>query len=192
MPPPNNSTLPASVKCRCMPSSSPLSTFYGTFPAFDVLVGFALDERVAAELTGQENKQAVEQTPRFQIKYQLRERRINLVFHGGRARIAVRDQGIGMDQKEMRQIFQKFYRTRRAEQSGEKGTGIGLSIVEQIVVHHGGAIEVASRPGEGSCFTLVMPPGAPAAVVGAAGAVGALEAEAAAEAGLAGPAATRA
>jgi len=76
---------------------------------------------------------------------------------GERVRIAVKDQGIGMDQKEVRQVFQKFYRTRRAEQSGEVGTGIGLSIVEQIVTQHGGAISVESRPGIGSCFTVDLP-----------------------------------
>ena len=38
-----------------------------------------------------------------------------------------------MDKKEVGRIFEKFYRTKRAEQSGEAGTGIGLSIVEQIV-----------------------------------------------------------
>jgi signal transduction histidine kinase len=75
----------------------------------------------------------------------------------GRLRISVQDQGIGMDQDEVKKIFQKFYRTRRAEASGEKGTGIGLSIVEQIVTHHGGKIEVTSQPGRGSCFTLVLP-----------------------------------
>jgi len=75
----------------------------------------------------------------------------------GRIRVAVQDQGIGMDQKEVRRIFEKFYRTRRAEQSGEAGTGIGLSIVEQIVTQHGGSIDVVSSPGKGSCFTLVVP-----------------------------------
>jgi signal transduction histidine kinase len=75
----------------------------------------------------------------------------------GHIRISVQDQGIGMDQKEVRKIFQKFYRTKKAEESGEAGTGIGLSIVEQIVSQHGGTIEVKSRPGEGSCFTLVLP-----------------------------------
>jgi signal transduction histidine kinase len=75
----------------------------------------------------------------------------------GHLRISVQDQGIGMDHKEVRQIFQKFYRTKKAEASGEAGTGIGLSIVEQIVTQHGGTIEVKSRPGQGSCFTLVLP-----------------------------------
>jgi signal transduction histidine kinase len=71
--------------------------------------------------------------------------------------IAVKDQGIGMDQKEVRQIFQKFYRTRKAEESGEAGSGIGLSIVQQIVEQHDGRIEVTSQPGAGSCFTVVLP-----------------------------------
>jgi len=62
-----------------------------------------------------------------------------------------------MDEAELRSIFKKFYRTARAEASGEAGTGIGLSIVEQIVVHHGGRMEVSSRPGAGSCFTIVLP-----------------------------------
>jgi signal transduction histidine kinase len=65
----------------------------------------------------------------------------------GRLRLAARGQGIGRGQKE--------------EQSGEAGTGIG-SIVAQIVSHHGGSIEVASAPGQGSCFTLVLPGGAAA------------------------------
>ena len=75
---------------------------------------------------------------------------------GEELRVSVRDQGIGMDSKEIKNIFKKFYRTQRAEQSGEVGTGIGLSIVEQIVTHHGGRMEVTSEPGKGSCFTMVL------------------------------------
>ena len=78
-------------------------------------------------------------------------------LQGDRLRLSVKDQGIGMDAKEIRQIFQKFYRTKRAEASGEVGTGIGLSIVEQIVHQHGGTMEVSSEPGKGSCFTVVLP-----------------------------------
>jgi signal transduction histidine kinase len=76
---------------------------------------------------------------------------------GSHVRISVQDQGIGMDQKEVKQIFRKFYRTKKAEESGEAGTGIGLSIVQQIVEQHGGEIDVVSEPGKGSCFTLVLP-----------------------------------
>ncbi len=72
-------------------------------------------------------------------------------------RLSVKDQGIGMSEKELKNIFRKFYRTKKAEASGVAGTGIGLSIVEQIVTHHGGRIEVTSRPGAGSCFTIVLP-----------------------------------
>jgi two-component system phosphate regulon sensor histidine kinase PhoR len=75
---------------------------------------------------------------------------------GDRVRLSIEDQGIGMDKKEVSRIFEKFYRTKRAEQSGEAGTGIGLSIVEQIVIQHGGAIHVESEPGKGSRFTLVL------------------------------------
>jgi signal transduction histidine kinase len=76
---------------------------------------------------------------------------------GDELRISVKDQGIGVDSKELKSIFQKFYRTKRAEASGETGSGIGLSIVEQIVKVHGGKIEVASEVGKGSCFTVVLP-----------------------------------
>jgi signal transduction histidine kinase len=74
----------------------------------------------------------------------------------GELRLAVRDQGMGMDSREVKQIFKKFYRTKRAEASGEVGTGIGLSIVQQIVAHHGGRVDVTSAPGKGSCFTMVL------------------------------------
>jgi signal transduction histidine kinase len=76
---------------------------------------------------------------------------------GNEVRISVRDQGIGMDERELNNIFKKFYRTKRAEASGEVGTGIGLSIVEQIVTQHGGRIEVSSKPGQGSTFTITLP-----------------------------------
>ena len=104
------------------------------------------------------------------VKYspQRTEVTVRAACEGGHVRIAVRDQGIGMDHKEVKQIFRKFYRTKKAEESGEAGTGIGLSIVQQIVEQHGGAIEVVSQPGAGSCFTLVLPAAAAATVSAAA------------------------
>jgi signal transduction histidine kinase len=92
------------------------------------------------------------------VKYSPPDTQITVAcrLESGQLRLSVADQGIGMDAKELRQIFRKFYRTKRAEASGEAGTGIGLSIVEQIVLHHGGKMEVTSQPGHGSCFTVVL------------------------------------
>jgi signal transduction histidine kinase len=85
----------------------------------------------------------------------------HVIVSGGRTRGEVRlwveDQGIGMDKHEVKRVFDRFYRTRKAEATGEAGTGIGLSIVEQIVTQHGGSILVDSTPGKGSRFTLVLP-----------------------------------
>jgi signal transduction histidine kinase len=92
------------------------------------------------------------------VKYSAAETEIHVtaVVSGGELRLAVRDQGIGMDAQELKSIFKKFYRTKRAEASGEVGTGIGLAIVEQIVTHHNGRMEVTSEPGTGSCFTIIV------------------------------------
>ncbi|MGH9629873.1 MAG: CHASE2 domain-containing protein [Bryobacteraceae bacterium] len=93
------------------------------------------------------------------VKYSPAETTVTIraYVEGPNLRLSVSDQGIGMDEKELRNIFKKFYRTRKAEASGEVGTGIGLSIVEQIVAHHHGRMEVISAPGKGSCFTMVLP-----------------------------------
>lgn len=93
------------------------------------------------------------------VKYSPAETLVTVTAHRKDSflHVSVRDQGIGMDEKELRSVFQKFYRTKKAEESGEAGTGIGLSIVEQIVHHHGGRMEVTSTPGKGSCFTMVLP-----------------------------------
>jgi signal transduction histidine kinase len=92
------------------------------------------------------------------VKYSPADTEIHVssMVAGGELRMAVRDQGIGIDAQELKSIFKKFYRTKRAEASGEVGTGIGLSIVEQIVSHHKGRMEVTSEAGKGSCFTIIV------------------------------------
>jgi signal transduction histidine kinase len=93
------------------------------------------------------------------VKYSPAKTRVTVTggLDKGRVRVSVEDQGIGISAKDARRIFEKFYRTETAEKSGEKGTGIGLSIVEQIVTQHGGSIAVASEVGKGSKFTVSLP-----------------------------------
>ena len=74
-----------------------------------------------------------------------------------RVSISVRDCGMGIDPREQRAIFQKFVRGNAAKKAGIKGTGIGLSMVQQISEALGGEIRLESQPGAGSTFTIVLP-----------------------------------
>jgi signal transduction histidine kinase len=73
------------------------------------------------------------------------------------AMIQVVDQGIGIDPKEKKKIFEKFYRIPTRENERTAGTGLGLALVFHIVNAHGGHIEVESVPGRGSTFSIYLP-----------------------------------
>jgi len=69
--------------------------------------------------------------------------------------VKVEDNGVGMNQKTMRQICDPFFTTKRSK----GGTGLGLAIAYRIIEEHGGDISVTSKPGEGSKFTIRIPTG---------------------------------
>lgn len=76
--------------------------------------------------------------------------------HLGRVELTVADRGIGLSARERRQIFEPFYRGRRARERA-KGTGLGLAVVRAIAEAHGGSISVAPREAGGTVFTLDLP-----------------------------------
>jgi signal transduction histidine kinase len=65
--------------------------------------------------------------------------------------ICVRDQGPGIPEEDIDKIFNPFFTTKEA------GTGLGLSVVHQIVTHHGGTIKTERNPDRGMTFSLVIP-----------------------------------
>ena len=69
--------------------------------------------------------------------------------------IAVKDTGIGISEKEMPRIFERFYRCDPSR--SESGIGLGLSLARAIARAHGGDISVFSKPGQGSTFTVTFP-----------------------------------
>ncbi len=74
-----------------------------------------------------------------------------------RYQLTVKDNGIGMNRKQRKKIFRKFYRINTGEAHAAEGLGIGLSFVKMIVDAHKGSIDVQSEPGKGSCFTITLP-----------------------------------
>jgi two-component system phosphate regulon sensor histidine kinase PhoR len=73
--------------------------------------------------------------------------------------IRVRDTGIGIDPQHLPRLTERFYRVDKGRSRSVGGTGLGLSIVKHILAHHGGRLEVASTPGEGSTFSALLPAG---------------------------------
>ncbi|MCW2797405.1 ATP-binding protein [Nocardioides sp.] len=75
----------------------------------------------------------------------------------GSVEISVVDQGIGIPEKEIDRIFERFYRVDPARHRSTGGTGLGLSIVKHVAATHGGEVRVWSVEGQGSTFTLSLP-----------------------------------
>lgn len=75
---------------------------------------------------------------------------------GGRARISVADNGVGIEEKHLPRIFERFYRVDKARSREKGGTGLGLAIVKHIAQLHGGEVSVASTPSKGCTFTITI------------------------------------
>jgi two-component system sensor histidine kinase SenX3 len=82
---------------------------------------------------------------------------VTIRLDGDEMSIAVADQGIGIEAKDLDRIFERFYRADRARSRATGGTGLGLAIVKHIATNHGGHVEVTSTAGVGSTFTLRLP-----------------------------------
>jgi signal transduction histidine kinase len=80
---------------------------------------------------------------------------IGSALRNGEARLWVRDAGEGIPVGEQDQIFRRF--SRRRNRRSSEGAGLGLAIVRAIAEAHHGRVEVDSRPGEGSTFTITIP-----------------------------------
>src|SRR5436190_3259756 len=71
--------------------------------------------------------------------------------------LSVKDNGIGIEKKQLKKVFKKFFRIRKEDTYTSKGFGLGLSFVKKIVAAHGGKIKVESVLGKGSNFTIELP-----------------------------------
>lgn len=71
-------------------------------------------------------------------------------------RIIFEDDGIGVDEKNLSRLFERFYRVDKGRSRSKGGTGLGLAIVKHAVLFHGGNITVTNRPEGGLRFDLLL------------------------------------
>lgn len=93
-----------------------------------------------------------------------------VVTHGAEVAVVVEDSGVGIPQRDVGRVFERFYRADRGRAAKTGGTGLGLSIVRNVAVNHGGRVELTSQEGVGSTFSMILP---------ISGAIGALDSTAA-------------
>jgi two-component system phosphate regulon sensor histidine kinase PhoR len=93
------------------------------------------------------------------LKYSVSEPQISVRLEedANKVVLKVADKGIGIPVEYKKKIFEKFFRVPTGDVHNIKGYGLGLSYVESVVRSHRGLIEVSSRPGEGSVFTISLP-----------------------------------
>ena len=93
------------------------------------------------------------------IKYSAGRKRVSvrLVENDGHVEVSVSDQGIGIPAEDSEKIFEAFFRSPAAVRHDPKGVGLGLKIVKHIMDAHGGTIDLRSKPGKGTTFTLKLP-----------------------------------
>jgi signal transduction histidine kinase len=130
----------------------------------------AIGKQIALEVSLAEGMEPIEADPTLlrqavsnlldnAVKYTSPGGRVNVWADQarGRQRISISDTGSGIAPADQARLFEKFARSRRKDDGGERGAGLGLAIVKSIVDQHSGRVTVDSRLGAGSTFTIDLP-----------------------------------
>ena len=139
----------AVARCRAIAEAGGISLSTATHPGLWV-VGDA--EQLEAAVTN---------LVQNAVAYSEPGARVAVTTHAadGRVEIRVSDNGIGISEADQARIFERFYRVDADRSRASGGTGLGLSIVKHVAHAHGGDVNLWSRPGQGSTFTLRLPAG---------------------------------
>ncbi len=136
----NNKHLFQNDNIRIHPPEGELPTLRVNLPLFDMMLMNLLTNAVKYNNSLQ---------PTVDVDFEIHPRKLIIRFE---------DNGIGIEKKELRKIFRKFYQVGRAEDMSAKGSGLGLYLVQNIARVHKWKVEAQSRGiGKGSTFSLTLP-----------------------------------
>ncbi len=124
-------------------------------------IEIVFDSNCVAQINGDRNQitMAIHNLIENAINYSPEGTRVAITIRdaGEICEVSVSDQGIGISEKDLERIFERFYRVDPARSRLTGGTGLGLSIVKHIITNHGGDVSVWSKEGAGSTFTIRIP-----------------------------------
>lgn len=117
------------------------------------------NEKVYVKINQEKFQRVIDNLISNALKFSKDSDRVSVVLSEGKNDVVVKvqDQGMGIPANLLPHIFDSFSKAGRTGLRGEQSTGLGLSIVKQIVESHSGSIEASSIEGEGSVFTIVLP-----------------------------------
>lgn len=126
-----------------------------TFPD----TNFELNNQISEELPLDKNlmETLIKNLCENSVKYGSSEIKINISSHSKNLKIEIIDNGSGIEKKELKHIFEKFYRIQSNNIHNTKGLGLGLYFVKNIVTKYHGHIDVSSRPKAGTTFKISIP-----------------------------------
>ncbi|AZA81969.1 sensor histidine kinase [Chryseobacterium lactis] len=126
-----------------------------TYPQTD----FRFENKVSNQLPFDKNSMEtiIKNLSENSVKYGASRVSITIAHSLQNLEIEVSDNGQGMENKELKNIFEKFYRIQGNNIHNTKGVGLGLYIVNKIITKYHGKINVSSQPGKGSTFSLSIP-----------------------------------
>ncbi|MDR1069127.1 MAG: cell wall metabolism sensor histidine kinase WalK [Clostridiales Family XIII bacterium] len=116
-------------------------------------------ERIPVEMDRDKIEQVIMNIISNSVKYTKEQGRIDvsIATSGKEVRIMVMDNGIGIPEKDLPRVFERFFMVNKARSGQSVGTGLGLSISKHIVEEHGGSIEIESVFGKGTRVSVYLP-----------------------------------
>ncbi|MES2767318.1 MAG: hybrid sensor histidine kinase/response regulator [Bacteroidota bacterium] len=121
------------------------------------------DEPIIIKADEPKLKQTINNLLSNAIKFTPKGGNVDIIVEKGKEKnsknllITVRDSGMGISEEMLKTVFEKFGDHQRNGTHGEKGSGLGLSIVKRFVELHNGTVKIESKVGEGTAFHIVMP-----------------------------------